>query len=83
MTLREASVGRPLESSTWLTLSLLRFGLALIVAAGHIKLFYPFTLSATDPIRALASLNGQAAVVGFLLVSGFSIAHSISTEPSH
>jgi peptidoglycan/LPS O-acetylase OafA/YrhL len=68
--------------SLWATLSLLRFGLAAIVAAAHVKAFYGGTLAGADPVRWLASFNGHAAVVGFLLVSGFSIAHSIRAESS-
>lgn len=55
----------------WSLLGLLRFALAFIVACSHVIYFdrSPFAL-------AVASLGSKAAVVGFLLVSGFSIAAS-------
>ncbi|HCN29427.1 MAG TPA: hypothetical protein DIT64_11885 [Verrucomicrobiales bacterium] len=75
----ESPPPRP-SASLWSSLSLLRFVLAAIVAAAHVKAFYGGTLAALDPVKILASFNGHAAVVGFLLVSGFSIAHSLLAE---
>jgi peptidoglycan/LPS O-acetylase OafA/YrhL len=60
----------------WSLLALLRFVLAFIVACSHAIYFEkdPFALF-------MASLGAKSAVVGFLLVSGFSIAASLSNSP--
>lgn len=77
--MNQETPARP-DPSIWSSLSLLRFFLAAVVASAHVKSFYNDTLTGLDPVRIFASLNGHAAVVGFLLVSGFSIAHSIRAE---
>ena len=58
----------------WSVLALLRFFLACIVLAGHMML-----PSATG--QYLGVWGGKAAVVGFMMVSGFSIAASIASRP--
>lgn len=55
----------------WSLLGLLRFLLAFIVACSHVVYFDQSPVALT-----VASLGSKAAVVGFLLVSGFSIAAS-------
>lgn len=59
--------------TSWELLALLRFFLALIVVAGHLSWF-----SKNDIPWALFfnQFGGKSAVIGFLLVSGFSIAAS-------
>lgn len=69
----------PITSDAWACLSALRFFLASIVLLGHLNQFNP-----ESPLVKLAfSLDGKSAVIGFLLVSGFSIAHSITVSPQH
>src|ERR1019366_8528321 len=64
------------KSVSWEALALLRFFLAWIVLSQHLT-------SVTDHsgwVEALSSFDGKAAVVGFLLVSGYSIAASLDRE---
>lgn len=60
----------------WKVLAGLRFFLALIVVSYHLKDFVPNY--GKDLLCQLGKFNGMAAVLGFLLVSGYSIAHSIT-----
>ncbi len=65
---------------SWELLALMRFLLAMIVVAGHL-LWYQ-----GPPIawaQAIDSFGGKAAVIGFLLISGFSIAASQSRRPAY
>lgn len=64
----------------WKVLAGLRFFLAAIVLCYHLKDFIPEYSS--DWLCIFGRLNGLAAVLGFLLVSGYSIANSITKEPS-
>lgn len=63
--------------STWPVLALLRFALAAVVVSTHFYWFVP----PGHPLRALVPLNAFAAVLGFLFVSGYSIAHSLRRRP--
>ena len=68
-----ATVKKPVDS-TWEVLALLRFVLAMIVVGSHVRAF-------ANPGTALGwilNLSPFAAVLSFLVVSGFSIAHSLS-----
>lgn len=65
----------------WASLGWLRFGLALIVAAYHLRGYYGSIVPRWDPTHIIGSFNGMAAVLGFLLVSGFSISHSLVQKP--
>ena len=67
------------QSSTvsWEALGFWRFVLCIIVLSGHALWFDKNPLSWT---KFLDTFSGKAAVVGFLLVSGFSIAASIERE---
>src|SRR6266567_5582633 len=56
----------------WSLLALLRMVLATIIAGGHLV-----WLEDDSFTSGLASLGGKAAVAGFLVVSGFSIAASL------
>lgn len=60
----------------WEVLALLRAGLAWIVVCAHITLF----TSDTGWQGAINQFGGKAAVVGFLLVSGFSIRASLDRD---
>jgi len=62
----------------WEVLALLRFVLAWIVFCSHIKDFLPLKYPA---IQLSVDLGGRAAVLGFLVVSGYSIASSIQRKP--
>jgi peptidoglycan/LPS O-acetylase OafA/YrhL len=61
----------------WPMLGGVRFLLALIVAGDHLALFSP----ASKLSYTLKSLSSLAAVLGFLVISGFSIAASYAKEP--
>ena len=61
----------------WHTLGLMRFLLAGIVVAGHLLWFAPNSSLAL----LLDMFDGKAAVIGFMLISGFSIAASIEARP--
>lgn len=59
----------------WSLLALLRMVLATIIAGGHLVWLKDDSFTA-----GLASLGGKAAVAGFLVVSGFSIAASLDRD---
>src|SRR6516225_10531904 len=62
------------RDTDWQGLALLRFFLAWVVLSGHLQVF------ATRPapwVGVFAEFDGKAAVIGFLLVSGYSIAASL------
>jgi peptidoglycan/LPS O-acetylase OafA/YrhL len=60
----------------WAVLAVTRFALALIIVNVHYRQILP--APHVHPVSQLAmGLGGTAAVYGFLLISGFSIAHSI------
>jgi peptidoglycan/LPS O-acetylase OafA/YrhL len=61
----------------WPVLGGVRFLLALIVANGHMALFLP----ASGQFHHFDNLSGLAAVLGFLVISGFSIAASYAKKP--
>jgi peptidoglycan/LPS O-acetylase OafA/YrhL len=63
----------------WSLLAALRFFLAAIVAFAHTV---QFGVHGTI-VDAICSLDAKAAVIGFLLVSGFSIAASIERDQNH
>jgi peptidoglycan/LPS O-acetylase OafA/YrhL len=62
--------------SIWPVLAGTRFFLALIVAGSHLTWFSPGA-----PLTQFSRMSGLAAVIGFLVISGFSIAHSHSSQP--
>lgn len=64
------------ERSNWDILSFLRFFLALIVAATHLSEYSPHP----GPFRWLARMGSFEAILGFLLISGYSIGSSIQKE---
>src|SRR5258708_539640 len=64
------------ERSNWDVLSLVRFLLALFVAVYHLSFF-----TDVGPARMLIKLGPFEAVMSFLLISGYSIGHSIAKKP--
>lgn len=65
----------PERATNWEVLAGLRFFLAWVVLAGHLTWFSATPIVWAD---AFAAFGGKAAVVGFLLVSGYSIGASLS-----
>ena len=66
-----------LKSDTrWQILAGLRFVLAMVVVSWHLPWFSP----PGEP-NIFAQLGGTAAVLGFLVISGYSIAHSLERRP--
>jgi peptidoglycan/LPS O-acetylase OafA/YrhL len=63
--------------SRWHVLAGLRFLLAMVVVAGHMTWFQP--PKSAPPFLQL--LGGTSAVLGFLIVSGYSIGHSLQRRP--
>src|SRR4051812_3996977 len=63
--------------SSWALLAGLRFFLAFIVFAGHLSWFADLGAILTG----VSSFGGRPAVLGFLLISGLSIGHSIVSRP--
>jgi peptidoglycan/LPS O-acetylase OafA/YrhL len=68
----------PPSDSRWQILAGLRFLLAMVVVAGHLNWFAPHS----QPWMFLESLGGTSAVLGFLIISGYSIAHSLQRRPA-
>ena len=66
------------SETNWSYLAALRFGLAMIVAGSH-------TIWFRDDVISLSFnyLDAKSAVVGFLLVSGYSIAASLDRDVKH
>lgn len=62
------------NQTDWQSLALLRFFLAWVVLCGHLHVFTGY---ASPWVGAFHAFGGKAAVVGFLLVSGYSIAASL------
>lgn len=58
----------------WPVLGGLRFFLAWVVLCSHLRHSVP----AGDLLMSFQNFNNFSAVLGFLLISGFSIAHSVS-----
>ncbi|MBD2102620.1 acyltransferase [Leptolyngbya sp. FACHB-261] len=63
----------------WKVLAGLRFFLAWIVVSDHTRFFIPGADG--NPLFIFSKLNAMAAVLGFLLISGYSIAHSLIKQP--
>lgn len=66
---------------SWKILGGLRFVLAMIVCLGHLSRFVPGEGLINRGLLRFGSLGATAAVFGFLLISGYSIAHSITISP--
>lgn len=65
------------ERSNWEVLSLLRFFLAMVVALTHLA----DSIALPAALGWMVNLGGFEAVLGFLLISGYSIGCSIKREP--
>lgn len=63
----------------WKVLAGVRFLLAWIVFCGHLRWFVPAESSIL--LKIFGDLDGFTAVLGFLLISGYSIGHSIARQP--
>ena len=67
-----------LNNTQWEILAGTRFALAWIVLCGHTSFYF----TDVDPVTSwIGDLGGKAAVTGFLVVSGYSIAASIRARP--
>jgi peptidoglycan/LPS O-acetylase OafA/YrhL len=66
------------QPTQWKILAGLRFFLAFIVLCVHLHLLLP---EVGKPWRTFYYLSGFSAVLGFLVISGYSIAHSITQNP--
>lgn len=65
----------------WKVLAGARFALAFVVVCGHLFRFVQPDQIGNKVFLELGSFGAVAAVFGFLVISGFSIAHSITTQP--
>ena len=65
------------SSSTWAILAGLRFVLAAVVLISHLGEFRPTHFD----LAPVAQLGARAAVLGFLLISGFSVGYSYVHNP--
>jgi peptidoglycan/LPS O-acetylase OafA/YrhL len=66
---------------SWKILGGLRFALAMIVLFGHLVRFVPDQGPINKGLLLFDGLGAVAAVFCFLVISGFSIAHSITVAP--
>jgi peptidoglycan/LPS O-acetylase OafA/YrhL len=66
---------------SWKILGGLRFALAMIVLFGHLARFVPDQDPINKGLLLFGGLGAVAAVFCFLVISGFSIAHSITVAP--
>src|SRR5579862_7318152 len=66
-----------LRYDTWSLLALCRFGLALIVAVNHLADY-----TALGWLAVIPRFGAFEAILGFLVISGFSIGSSFSKQPS-
>jgi peptidoglycan/LPS O-acetylase OafA/YrhL len=64
------------QSSQWPVLAGVRFFMALTVVVYHLFIVRP-----NRGVPVLEDLGGLGCICGFLSISGYSIAHSISTQP--
>jgi len=83
VTAAAAAVARtgPRDAGGWEILAGLRFVLALIVACGHLFRFAPADGVLDRALIRIGAFDAVAAVFCFLVISGFSIAHSITRSP--
>lgn len=79
--LHQIDTRAPGEQS-WQVLGGMRFILASIVVCGHLVRFSPDSGIINHVVLRFGMLDPVAAVLGFLVISGFSIAHSIEQSPA-
>jgi peptidoglycan/LPS O-acetylase OafA/YrhL len=72
------SVGTPTKTTNWEALALVRFLLAFVVITGHLNDY-----ADTRYLKFISNLGAFEAVLGFLLISGFSIGTSITKNKAH
>jgi peptidoglycan/LPS O-acetylase OafA/YrhL len=77
---RDARGDLPAPDS-WKILGGLRFALAMIVLFGHLARFVPNEGPINQGLLMFGGLGAVAAVFCFLVISGYSIAHSITVAP--
>lgn len=70
------AIPTPPPKSTWPVLAGVRFLLAMCVMIGHSYMVYPLTDE-----QLILKVGGIPAVLGFFIISGYSIAHSIYDAP--
>ncbi|MDR3708421.1 MAG: acyltransferase [Capsulimonadaceae bacterium] len=70
------------DANVWPVLGALRFLLASVVCCNHYFMVAPFEAQLPWPIYILRLMGGYAAVQGFFLISGYSIASSIKRDAS-
>jgi peptidoglycan/LPS O-acetylase OafA/YrhL len=68
---------KAVEINNWALLGGLRFFLAFIVLTAHLGWYLP----KSDPFLKFDKFSPVVAVLGFLLISGFSIAASLNASP--
>ncbi|MEO8455616.1 MAG: acyltransferase [Sphingomicrobium sp.] len=66
---------------SWKILGGLRFALAMIVCLGHLARFVPDAGLINRGLLMFGGLGATSAVFCFLVISGYSIAHSITVSP--
>jgi len=66
---------------SWKILGGLRFALAMIVCLGHLARFVPDQGLVNKGLLLFGGLGATSAVFCFLVISGYSIAHSITVSP--
>lgn len=69
--------GGELPPATWPTLAAMRMFLALVVLSHHVSRCFSYRTPALD---WFTSFDGNVAVIAFLFISGFCMAHSVTKE---
>jgi peptidoglycan/LPS O-acetylase OafA/YrhL len=64
------------ERSEWPVLAVVRFVMSLVVVVYHIPVVAPHTA-----VPLLSEVGALGCICGFLVISGYSIAHSITSQP--
>jgi peptidoglycan/LPS O-acetylase OafA/YrhL len=74
-----AQTGAVKDNTNWALLAGMRFVLAWIVTCAHMDAYF---FNVPGPVRSMMYVGAKAAVVGFFLVSGYSIAASVKRYPT-
>ncbi len=80
-TTESANLQPPIANSDWKIQAGLRFSLAFIVVAGHLPRFVPAEGFWNKSLLKMGQFDAVTAVYCFLVISGYSIAHSIHNNP--
>lgn len=70
-----------MNRAAWSILGGLRFFLAFVVVCGHLGRFVQPNTFTNIILLSIGRLDPVEAVIGFLVISGYSIAHSYSSKP--